>query len=128
MRSPPDCAILNYCLILPQIMMVARRMSRKGSSKDSVTDGVIFGRFDALGGGELDNSSIHRLRFDPAAGYAFAATLHGGYRSSLGAAQSGPWQQVLAPLRRQFTSDRDRSSASGPLRGRGRLDPARIVA
>ncbi|MGA5822342.1 glycosyl hydrolase [Kitasatospora sp. NPDC094028] len=56
-----------------------------------------FSQSDALGGGELDNSSIHALRFDTEAGYAFAATSHGVYRRALGAAQGDPWQKVLAP-------------------------------
>jgi len=52
---------------------------------------------DRVGGGELDNSSIHELRFDTDAGSLFAATSHGVFRRALSAAQSDPWQKVLAP-------------------------------
>lgn len=56
-----------------------------------------FADSDHLGAGELDNSSIHQLRFDPEANYAFAATSHGVYRRALNAGSSTAWQKVLAP-------------------------------
>lgn len=52
---------------------------------------------DQVGGSELQSTSIHELKLDSAAGYVFAVTSRGVYRRSLTAAQSAPWQQVLAP-------------------------------
>jgi hypothetical protein len=52
---------------------------------------------DRVGGDELDSTSIHVLRFDSEAGYAFAATSHGVFRRALDAAQSTSWTKVLAP-------------------------------
>lgn len=56
-----------------------------------------FTTADQVGGTELQSTSIHELRVDAAAGYMFAVTSKGIYRRSLTAAQSSPWQQVLAP-------------------------------
>ncbi|WP_037577599.1 beta propeller repeat protein [Phaeacidiphilus oryzae] len=57
-----------------------------------------FTAADQLGGTVLDNTSIHEIRMDQAAGYAFAATSHGVYRIALGSAAGGAtWQRVLAP-------------------------------
>ncbi|MGW1803031.1 glycosyl hydrolase [Streptomyces sp. NPDC001984] len=56
-----------------------------------------FSEADKVGGAELDNSSIHTLTFDKAAGYVFAATSHGVFRRALSATQSSAWTKVLAP-------------------------------
>lgn len=56
-----------------------------------------FSQADQVGGTELESSTIHELRFDPEAGYAFVATSHGVFRRSLSAAQTTPWTRVLAP-------------------------------
>ena len=56
-----------------------------------------FTTADQVGGSELQSTSIHEIRLDAAAGYVFAVTSRGVYRRSLTAAQSSPWQQVLAP-------------------------------
>jgi len=56
-----------------------------------------FTEADQLGGTALDNSSIHELRMDADAGYAFAVTSHGVFRRSLTAATTADWQRVLAP-------------------------------
>ncbi len=56
-----------------------------------------FTAADQVGGDELQSTSIHELRLDAAAGYVFAVTSRGVYRRSVSAAQSSPWQRVLAP-------------------------------
>lgn len=56
-----------------------------------------FGSADRVGGPELENSSIHELRFDAGTGTVFAASSHGVFRRALSAAQTDPWQKVLAP-------------------------------
>ena len=56
-----------------------------------------FTTADQVGGNELQSTSIHEIRLDTAAGYVFAVTSRGLYRRSLSAAQSTPWQRVLAP-------------------------------
>lgn len=56
-----------------------------------------FAQSDAVGGTELQSSSIHELRFDQAAGTVFAATSHGVYRRAAAAPAATPWQRVLAP-------------------------------
>jgi hypothetical protein len=56
-----------------------------------------FTTADRVGGTELESTSIHEVRLDPEAGYVFAVTSRGVYRRSTSAAQSDPWQQVLAP-------------------------------
>ena len=56
-----------------------------------------FSAADKVGGGELDNASIHTLRFDTDAGYIFAASSHGVFRRPLGASSGTAWTKVLAP-------------------------------
>ena len=56
-----------------------------------------FAPADKVGGGELDNASIHVLRFDTAAGYVFAASSHGVFRRAIAGPQDTGWQKVLAP-------------------------------
>ena len=45
----------------------------------------------------MQSTSIHEIRLDAAAGYVFAVTSTGVYRRGVSAAQSTPWQRVLAP-------------------------------
>lgn len=56
-----------------------------------------FDEADKVGGAELDNSSIHTLTFDGAAGYVFAASSHGVFRRALSAPAGTDWTRVLAP-------------------------------
>ncbi|MFL6114808.1 MAG: WD40/YVTN/BNR-like repeat-containing protein, partial [Catenulispora sp.] len=56
-----------------------------------------FSSTDKVGGGELDNTSIHVLRFDTAAGYVFAASSHGVFRRAIAGPRDIGWQKVLAP-------------------------------
>jgi hypothetical protein len=52
---------------------------------------------DKIGGGELDNSSLHAIRFDTEAGYVFVVSSHGVFRRSVSSAAGTAWQRVLAP-------------------------------
>ena len=59
--------------------------------------GSEFSTSDQVGGSELQSTSIHEIKLDAAAGYIFAVTSRGVYRRSVNAAQTDPWQRVLAP-------------------------------